>query len=49
MKMAMTATTAAETLAMMTLSKCIQCVERLAVTSRSSTNQSTNVSKPWRR
>jgi hypothetical protein len=48
--MATTAATKVETLAMMTLSGCIQCVVRLAVTpSRSSTHRSTNVSKPWRR
>jgi hypothetical protein len=40
----------AETLAMTTLSGCICCVARLAVTpSRISTHRSTNVSKPWRR
>jgi hypothetical protein len=48
-----TATTAAmmaETLATMTLSGCIRCVVQLAVTpSRSSTQRSTNVSRPWRR
>jgi hypothetical protein len=39
-----------ETLAMTTLSGCIRCVVRLAVTpSRSSTQRSTNVSRPWRR
>jgi hypothetical protein len=39
----------AETLAMTTLSGCIRCVVRLAVTpSRSSTHWSTNVSRPWR-
>jgi hypothetical protein len=48
MMMATTAT--AETLAMTTLSGCIRCVVRLAVTpSRSSTHRSTNVSRPWRR
>jgi hypothetical protein len=51
---AMVATTAApttaETLEMTTLSGCIRCVLRLAVTpSRSSTHQSTSVSRPWRR
>jgi hypothetical protein len=45
-----TAATTAETLAMTTLSGCIRCVVRLAVTpSRSSTHRSTNVSRPWRR
>jgi hypothetical protein len=39
----------AEALAMTTLSGCIRCVVRLAVTpSRSSTHPSTNVSRPWR-
>jgi hypothetical protein len=47
--MTMAATTV-ETLVMMTLSGCIRCVVRLAVTpSRSSTHRSTNVSRPWRR
>jgi hypothetical protein len=49
----MVATTAAmtvETSIMTTLSGCIRCVARLAVTpSRISTHRSTNVSKPWRR
>jgi heterodisulfide reductase subunit C len=47
---ATTAAMTAENLAMTTLSGCIQCVVRLAVTpSRISTQWSTNVSKPWRR
>jgi hypothetical protein len=47
--MAMTAVTTTETLAMMTLSGCIRCVVRLAVTpSRSSAHRSANVSRPWR-
>jgi hypothetical protein len=38
------------TLEMSTLSGCIRCVVRLAVTpSWSSTHRSTNVSRPWRR
>jgi hypothetical protein len=41
--------TTAETLAMTTLSGCIRCVVRLAVTpSGSSTHRSTNVSRAWR-
>jgi hypothetical protein len=47
---ATTAVMTAETLAMTTLSGCIRCVARLAVTpSWISTHRSTNVSKPWRR
>jgi hypothetical protein len=43
-------TTTTETLVTTTLSGCIRCVVRLAVTpSRSSTRRSTNVSRPWRR
>jgi hypothetical protein len=42
--------TTVETLATTTLSGCIRCVVRLAITpSRSSTHRSMNVSKPWRR
>jgi hypothetical protein len=48
--MATMAATTAETLVMTTLSGCIRCVVRLAVTpSWSSTHRSTNVSRPWRR
>jgi hypothetical protein len=48
--MATTTATTAETLAMTTHSGCIQCVVRLAVTPyRSSTQWSTNASRPWRR
>jgi hypothetical protein len=48
MVMATVAATTAETLAMTTLSGCIRCVVRLALTpSRSSTHRSTNVSSPW--
>jgi hypothetical protein len=44
------ATTTVETLVMTTLSGCIRCVVRLAVTpSRSFTHRSTSVSRPWRR
>jgi hypothetical protein len=40
----------ATTLAMMTLSRCICCIVRLAITpSQISTHQSTNVSRLWRR
>jgi hypothetical protein len=43
------ATTTTETLAMTTLSRCIRCVVRLAVTPpRSSTHRSTSVSRTWR-
>jgi hypothetical protein len=46
---ATTATTTAETLVTTTLSGCIRCVVRLAVTpSRSSTQRPTNVSSLWR-
>jgi hypothetical protein len=46
---ATTAAMTAETLAMTTLSVCIRCVVRLAVTpSRISTQRSMNVSKTWR-
>jgi hypothetical protein len=46
----MMVTMTAETLAMTTLSGCIRCVVRLAITpSRSSTHRSMNVSRPWRR
>jgi hypothetical protein len=48
--MATTAVTTEETLAMTTLSGCIRCVVRLAVTpSQSSMHRSMNVSSPWRR
>jgi hypothetical protein len=50
MVMAAMAAMTAETLAMTTLSGCIRCVVRLAITpSWISTQRSTNVSKPWRR
>jgi hypothetical protein len=47
--MATVVMTTAETLMMTTISGCIQCVVRLAVTpSRSSTHRLTSVSSPWR-
>jgi hypothetical protein len=50
MVMVTTVATTAETLAMTTLSGCIRCVVRLAVTpSRSSTLRSMKVSRPWKR
>jgi hypothetical protein len=48
--MATVATTTTETMVMMTLSGCIRCVVRLAVTpSRSSTHRLTSGSRPSRR